>query len=88
MSASSAAARKSGRKNQTEHATVLRQLGERLREARRGRGLTQQDLADRLSMSVAYLSLIERGGRNPPYTTIVRLAGMLGVPAAQLFPGG
>ena len=44
----------------------LRRLGERILERRRGRGMTQEALAEALDLSVAYVSLIERGGRNPP----------------------
>ncbi len=62
----------------------LRRLGERVREERRSRGLTQEALAEALDLSVAYVSLIERGGRNPPYTTVVAIARALGVPASQI----
>lgn len=63
---------------------VLRDLGDRIRNLRRKRGLTQEDLAEALDLSVAYVSLIERGGRNPPYTTVVLIAQALGVSAADL----
>jgi transcriptional regulator with XRE-family HTH domain len=62
----------------------LRKLGERVREQRRNRGLTQEALAEALDLSVAYVSLIERGGRNPPYTTVVAIARALGVPASRI----
>ncbi|WP_242338167.1 MULTISPECIES: helix-turn-helix domain-containing protein [Anaeromyxobacter] len=62
----------------------LRRLGERVREERRSRGLTQEALAEALDLSVAYVSLIERGGRNPPYTTVVAIARALGVPASRM----
>ena len=66
----------------------LRRLGERVREERRSRGLTQEALAESLELSVAYVSLIERGGRNPPYTTVVAIARALGVPPARLVADG
>jgi len=87
MSPSGDASKKTGMRNRTEHAPVLSLLGERLQQARRARGLTQRDLADALAISVAYLSLMERGGRNPPYSTVARLARELEVPVARLFPG-
>jgi transcriptional regulator with XRE-family HTH domain len=62
----------------------LRRLGERVREHRRTRGLTQEALAEALDLSVAYVSLIERGGRNPPYTTVVAIARALGIPTARI----
>lgn len=58
---------------------VLRKLGEKVRSYRHERGLTQEALAETLELSVAYVSLIERGGRNPPYTTVVAIAHALGV---------
>jgi transcriptional regulator with XRE-family HTH domain len=58
---------------------VLRDLGEKVRAYRHERGLTQEALADTLDLSVAYVSLIERGGGNPPYTTVVAIAHALGV---------
>jgi transcriptional regulator with XRE-family HTH domain len=62
----------------------LRRLGERVREQRRSHGLTQEALAEALDLSVAYVSLIERGGRNPPYTTVIAIARVLGVPASRI----
>ncbi len=62
----------------------LTQLGARIRDERQSRGLTQAALAEALELSVAYVSLIERGGRNPPYTTVVQIAKVLGVPAARI----
>ena len=58
---------------------VLRKLGEKVRAYRHERGLTQEALAESLDLSVAYVSLIERGGRNPPFTTVVAIARALGV---------
>jgi transcriptional regulator with XRE-family HTH domain len=65
--------------------TALRELGSRVREHRHRRGLTQETLAASLRMSVAYVSLIERGGRNPPYTTVLAIARTLHVDPAELF---
>jgi transcriptional regulator with XRE-family HTH domain len=62
-------------------------LGERIREERTRRGITQAMLARQLDLSVAYVSLIERGGRNPPYTTVVDIARALGVTTARLVGG-
>jgi transcriptional regulator with XRE-family HTH domain len=63
---------------------VLRKLGEKVRALRHERGLTQEALAETLDLSVAYVSLIERGGRNPPYTTVVAIARALGVTARDI----
>jgi transcriptional regulator with XRE-family HTH domain len=50
---------------------VLRKLGEKVRSYRHERGLTQEALAESLDLSVAYVSLIERG--------VVAIARALGV---------
>jgi transcriptional regulator with XRE-family HTH domain len=63
---------------------LLELLGRRVREARVRRGLTQLDLAQAAELSVAYVSLIERGGRNPPLTTVASLARALGVGVTEL----
>jgi len=63
---------------------VLVSLGERIREVRHRQGYTQAALAEALDLSVAYVSLIERGGRNPPYTTVVAIARALDVPTARI----
>ncbi len=62
----------------------LRRLGERIREHRRTRGMTQETLAKALDLSVAYVSLIERGGRNPPYTTVLAIARALGIAPGRI----
>ncbi len=62
----------------------LRRLGDRVREQRHSCGLTQEALAEALDLSVAYISLIERGGRNPPYTTVVAIARALGVATSRI----
>jgi transcriptional regulator with XRE-family HTH domain len=62
----------------------LRALGERIREQRNHRKVTQQSLAQELGLSIAYVSLIECGRRNPPYSRVVAIARALRVPAAKL----
>jgi transcriptional regulator with XRE-family HTH domain len=62
----------------------LRALGERIRERRKHREVSQQTLARELGLSLAYISLIERGLRNPPYSKVVAIARALGVAPATL----
>jgi transcriptional regulator with XRE-family HTH domain len=63
---------------------MLRRLGQNVRARRLERGLTQEKLAHELAISVAYVSLIERGGRNPPFTTVIAIAHALGVSPREL----
>ena len=62
-------------------------FGARLRELRVGRGWSQEDFAHRAELDRTYVSGIERGRRNPTLEIIYLLAGTLGVPVANLFPG-
>ena len=63
-----------------EHAA----LGEAIRLARVERGLSQEQLADAAGVHVTHLGGVERGVRNPNYSTIVRIAGALGVSPGTL----
>lgn len=60
-------------------------LGERLRELRRERGLTLQDVATRSGLAVSTVSKVERGLMAPTYDRFSQLAEGLGVDIAALF---
>ena len=49
-------------------------FGERLRQVRQKRGMTQGEIAATAGMSIAYLSNLEHGLKVPSLTTILRLA--------------
>ena len=76
------------RSNRDPRREELRRLGERVREHRRAKGLTQESLAQALDLSVAYVSLIERGGRNPPFTTVMAIARALSIAPSRLVENG
>ena len=61
-----------------------RLVGERLRAARRERGLSLGALAGAAHVGKGSLSEIENGARNPTLGTLYALAGALGVPLATL----
>ena len=48
--------------------------GERIKQARKRSGLSQKELAKRLSVTPALISNIERGDRNPKIETIRKIA--------------
>lgn len=56
-----------------EHAA----LGEALRTLRVEAGMSQEDLADAADTDLTQVGGIERGVRNPSYTTLLRLASAL-----------
>lgn len=62
-----------------------RLMGARIKSLRRGRGLTQDQVAERTGLSVNYLSRIERGLENPTLGTLLSLAEALKVDPLDLF---
>ena len=60
------------------------QIGERLRAARRARGLSLRELAARLSVSPSLISQIERGRANPSVSTLYALVSELDVSLDEL----
>jgi transcriptional regulator with XRE-family HTH domain len=66
-------------------ATLRQRFGNRLREIRAQRGMTQERFAEILGMSVDFLSLIERGRNAPSFDTIERISKRLKVSVAELF---
>jgi len=65
--------------------SVKQDLGGRIRSLRRGRGRTQEQLAERVGLSVNYVSRIERGLENPTLETLLGLAEALKVELGDLF---
>jgi transcriptional regulator with XRE-family HTH domain len=67
--------------------TAVDQLGANAKRARLQADFSQQALADRASMSRGDLVDFERGNRNFGIFIVIRLAGALGLPFAELFAG-
>ena len=59
-------------------------FGAAVRELRRQRGLSQEDLGFEADLDRTYISGIERGVRNPTLTSIWRLAKALEVAPSRL----
>lgn len=64
--------------------SALNILGARIRQVRLKKGLTQKDVAYSVGLDPNYIGLIERGQRNPSFTSILRIAKGLGVTVAEL----
>src|SRR6478672_4009711 len=64
-----------------------RVLGQRIRQVRTRRGLTQQDLAGD-DYSKSYISAIEQGKTRPSLEALQRMASRLEVPASLLLDPG
>ncbi|MEN3267769.1 helix-turn-helix transcriptional regulator, partial [Pseudonocardia sp.] len=59
---------------------VVGSIGPKVRALRRERGLTLQQLAHAADVSTASVHKVERGDMVPTVTTLLKIAGALGVP--------
>jgi transcriptional regulator with XRE-family HTH domain len=64
---------------------IAKACGERVRELRRAKGLSQEELADLAGLHRTYLGGIERGERNPSLKNIAAISKALGVRLSELF---
>lgn len=62
-------------------------LGERVRQIRKEKGLSQEALADLAGIDRSYMGHIERGDQNITLTKIFQIAKALEIPICQLFDG-
>ncbi len=69
----------------TNRAYDSKLFGEKLRELREKRGLSQQELAELSGVHRNYVSDVERGQRNACLVNILRLATALRVAPRELF---
>ncbi|MXW34925.1 MAG: helix-turn-helix transcriptional regulator [Chloroflexi bacterium] len=60
------------------------EIGQRIREARRRRGLSQSEVSQMAGITQASLSNYETGKRELPLTTMMNLAASLDVPVGDL----
>lgn len=66
---------------------TLAEIGARLRQLRKGAGLSLRDLAARAEMSASFLSLVERGESSLSLTSLFGIARALGVDPAEVIGG-
>jgi transcriptional regulator with XRE-family HTH domain len=64
-----------------------RTFGANLKQCRRAAGFTQEQLAYLADLHPTYVSLMERGERNPGYEITTKLIGALGIQADSLYQG-
>lgn len=60
-------------------------IGKKLRELRKDKGFTLQDVAKATGFSASLISLIESENVSPPIATLARIAGVLGVNMGYFF---
>ena len=59
-------------------------LGKNVRDLRKEKGLTQEQLAECSGLDSTYISGIERGVRNPSFKSLVSLASGFGVSVSEV----
>ena len=64
---------------------LQRKLGQRIASLRKGRKLTQEQLAEAIGCSVEFISLVERGVNAPSVAGLEKFAKILKVEVSELF---
>ncbi len=62
----------------------VKAVGKRIQKARKAAKLTQEQLAEMVSLSSSHISVVERGLKAPRLETLVGIANALGVTADSL----
>lgn len=65
--------------------TIRERFGDRVRQLRIEHNMTQQELAEASSLSLDYISLIERGKRSPSLESIECISKALDIAVSDLF---
>lgn len=71
--------------NKIQEARIQNQFGERMREIRKLKGLSQESLALSCYLDRTYIGGVERGERNISLVNIHKIATALGVNVKELF---
>ncbi|MBF4490069.1 helix-turn-helix transcriptional regulator [Psychrobacter sp. N25K4-3-2] len=64
---------------------ILIKFGQRIRELRKARNLSQEQLAELTGFHRNYIGMIERGERNPALVNIEIFANAFGLNLSELF---
>jgi len=59
-------------------------FGQILRQCRKNKNISQEKLAQESSLDRTYISLLERGLRQPSLTSILQISRALNVPSSEL----
>lgn len=58
---------------------MMKPLGEKIKDARKSKGMSQDDLADKLGVNRVSISNYEKGKNNPTHNNLLKLSAILGV---------
>ena len=62
-------------------------IGSRIKQARLAKNMTQEDLADKIDISVAFLSRVERGNSHINLKRLNQICEILGVTEGEILNG-
>lgn len=65
--------------------SIKKSLGQRIKEIRKARGLTQKQLAEKIGIGTANISYIETGHFAPTIENFEKIADVLGVEPPELY---
>jgi transcriptional regulator with XRE-family HTH domain len=63
---------------------LVTDLGAAIKKRRQAKNLSQEALAEIADFDRTYISLLERGERNPSFTNLCRVAAALGITPSEL----
>ncbi|MEK7559107.1 MAG: helix-turn-helix transcriptional regulator [Patescibacteria group bacterium] len=62
-----------------------KRFGQRIKELRKDREMTQEDLAFKVEVDRSYMGFVERGEKNPTLAKLIKIARSLNVSLSELF---
>jgi transcriptional regulator with XRE-family HTH domain len=66
---------------------ILIKLGARIKAVRKAKELSQQELAALIEYEKSHMSRLEKGGTNPTYLTLMKVAKALDISISELLEG-
>jgi DNA-binding XRE family transcriptional regulator len=72
---------------ENRHDRLVADLGKAIKERRQCKKLSQESLAEIADFDRTYISLLERGKRNPSFTNLCRVAAALETTPSDLLKG-
>lgn len=67
---------------------ILKKFGYKVRELRKERGISQEELAEKAGLHRTYIGMIERAEKNVTLLNIEKIANALSVSIKELFTNG
>ena len=61
-------------------------VGQRIKEIRESKGMTQQELSDKVELARTSIANLERGSQNIPFNKLFQIAEVLNIGVQELIP--